>query len=150
MLHLTEPNFEDLIQNHVHCLTTEGRSQKTIGWYTSNLKRFSRFLKSRNMPQSVTDIGISEVRIFIHHLQSEVVDLYFITPTYYPFVQLKSLCSLKLTIFVHNSPHLPSPPRMNPQLRAIIYGMGLKKGGKDNEKRNGWLPELDSNQQPSG
>ena len=73
MLHLTEPNFEDLIQNHVHCLTTEGRSQKTIDWYTSNLKRFSRFLKSNNMPQSVTDIGISEVRLFIHHLQSEVV-----------------------------------------------------------------------------
>jgi len=40
MLRLTEPNFEDLIQNHVHCLTTEGRSQKTIDWYSSNLKRF--------------------------------------------------------------------------------------------------------------
>lgn len=72
-MRLTEHTFEDLIQNHVHCLTTEGRSQKTIDWYTSNLKRFSRFLKSNNMPQSVTDIGISEVRLFIHHLQSEVV-----------------------------------------------------------------------------
>jgi len=73
MLRLTEPNFEDLIQNHMHCLTTQGRSQKTIDWYASNLMRFSRFLKSYNMPKSVKDIGISEVRRFIHYLQTEVV-----------------------------------------------------------------------------
>lgn len=73
MLQLTEPNFEDLIQNHAYCLTAEGRSQKTIDWYAANLKRFLRFLKSRNMSVSVKDIGIPEVRRFIHHLQSEVV-----------------------------------------------------------------------------
>ncbi len=73
MLRLTEPHFEDLIQNHMHCLTTQGRSQKTIDWYASNLKRFSRFLKSHNMPKSVKDIGISEVRRFIYYLQTEVV-----------------------------------------------------------------------------
>ena len=71
MLRLTEPNFEDLIQNHMYCLTAEGRSQKTIDWYAFNLKRFSRFLKSYNMPKSVKDIGISEVRRFIHYLQTE-------------------------------------------------------------------------------
>ena len=73
MLHLTEPNFEDLIQNHVHCLTTEGRSQRTIEWYAANLKRFLQFLKSHNMSVSIKAIGIPEVRRFIHHLQSEVV-----------------------------------------------------------------------------
>lgn len=73
MLHLTEPNFEDLIQNHAYCLTAEGRSQKTIDWYAANLKRFLRFLKNHDMPVSVGDIGIPEVRRFIHHLQSEVV-----------------------------------------------------------------------------
>ncbi len=73
MLHLTLPNFEDLIQNHMHCLTIEGRSQKTIDWYAANLKRFLQFLKSHNMSASVGDIGILEVRRFIHHLQSEVV-----------------------------------------------------------------------------
>jgi len=57
----------------MHCLTTGGRSQKTIDWYSANLKRFSRFLKSHNMSQTVRDIGISEVRRFIHHLQTEVV-----------------------------------------------------------------------------
>lgn len=72
-MHLTEPNFEDLIQNHAYCLTAEGRSQKTIDWYVFNLKRFLRFLKSHNMSTSVRDIGIPEVRRFIHHLQSEVV-----------------------------------------------------------------------------
>ena len=72
-MHLTEPLFEDLIKNHAHCLTAEGRSQKTIEWYAANLKRFLKFLKSHNMSTSVKDIGIMEVRLFIHHLQSVVV-----------------------------------------------------------------------------
>ena len=73
MSHLTKPNFEDLIQNHTHCLIIKDRSQKTIDWYAANLKRFLQFLKSHNMLASVTDIGITEVRQFIHHLQSEVI-----------------------------------------------------------------------------
>ena len=73
MLRLTEPNFEDLIQNHAHCLTAEGRSRKTITWYAANLERFLKYLKSHSMSTSVKDIGIPEVRRFIHHLQSEVV-----------------------------------------------------------------------------
>ena len=39
-MHLTEPIFEDLIQNHAYCLTAEGRSPRTIDWYAANLKRF--------------------------------------------------------------------------------------------------------------
>ena len=42
-MHLIEPNFEDLIQNHMYCLTAEGRSKRTIGWYATNLKRFCDF-----------------------------------------------------------------------------------------------------------
>ncbi len=72
-MRLTEPNFEDLIQNHMYCLTAGGRSRKTIDWYAANLKRFLQFLKSHDMSASVKDVGISEVRRFIHHLQSEVV-----------------------------------------------------------------------------
>ncbi len=75
MLRLTEPNFEVLIQNHMHCLTTEGRSKKTIDWYAANLIRFLRFLKNHNMSASVKDIGISEVRRFnIYGLQKLVRD----------------------------------------------------------------------------
>lgn len=73
MLRLTETNFEDLIQNHMHCLSVEARSQKTIDRYSANLKRFLKSLKSQNISTSVKEIGISEVRRFIHHLQSEVV-----------------------------------------------------------------------------
>ncbi len=72
-MHLIEPKFEDLIQNHMYCLTAEGRSQKTIDWYAANLKRFLRFLKSHSMSASVKDIGVTQGRQFIHHLQSEVV-----------------------------------------------------------------------------
>ena len=72
-MRLIEPNFGDLIQNHMYCLTAEGRSQKIIDWYAANLKRFLQFLKSHDISTSVKDIGIPEVRRFIHHLQSEAV-----------------------------------------------------------------------------
>jgi len=72
-LHPNEPTFEDLIQNHVHCLATEGRSKKTIDWYSSNLKRFARYLEAHDISQSISDIGITEARRFTHHLQTEVV-----------------------------------------------------------------------------
>jgi len=73
MLRLTEPNFADLIQNHAHCLITEGRSQKTIESYSANLKRFLKYLENNGFTRSVGDIGIEEVRRFIYHLQKEVV-----------------------------------------------------------------------------
>ena len=66
------PSFDALIQNHGICLATEGRSQNTIDWYASNLTRFLQFLRNRQLPDSVKDIGVSEVRNFIFYLQNEV------------------------------------------------------------------------------
>src|SRR5665811_1638350 len=73
MISLSEPNFDILIQNHAHCLATEGRSKKTTDWYFSNLQRFLKYLKGHALPQSINDVGIIEARGFIHYLQTEVV-----------------------------------------------------------------------------
>ena len=66
------PSFDALIQNQGICLTTEGRSQKTIDWYASNLTRFLQYLRNRQLPDSISDIGVSEARSFIFYLQNEV------------------------------------------------------------------------------
>ena len=41
------PSFDALIQNQGVCLATEGRSQRTIDWYASNLIRFLKYLRNR-------------------------------------------------------------------------------------------------------
>ena len=66
------PSFDALIQNQGICLATEGRSQRTIDWYASNLIRFLKYLRNRQLPDSVKDIGVPEVRSFIFYLQNEV------------------------------------------------------------------------------
>lgn len=66
------PSFDALIQNQGICLATEGRSQRTIDWYASNLIRFLKYLRNRQLPGSVKDIGVTEARSFIFYLQNEV------------------------------------------------------------------------------
>jgi len=66
------PSFDAMIRNQGICLATEGRSQNTIDWYASNLRRFLQFLRNRQLPDSIEDIGIREVRDFIFYLQNEV------------------------------------------------------------------------------
>jgi site-specific recombinase XerD len=64
--------LETLIQDHAFCLSTEGKSQKTIEWYAANLGRFARFLADNHLPESVNEIGVAEARRFISHLQTDV------------------------------------------------------------------------------
>ncbi|MFC1933215.1 tyrosine-type recombinase/integrase [Chloroflexota bacterium] len=66
------PSFDAMIRNQGICLATEGRSQNTIDWYASNLRRFLQFLNNRQLPDSIEGIGIREVRDFIFYLQNEV------------------------------------------------------------------------------
>ena len=65
-------NLVRLTESYALCLSTEGKSTKTITWYTANLKRFAQFLSNNHLPDSVTDIGKEEARRFISHLQTEV------------------------------------------------------------------------------
>ncbi len=58
-------NLIRLTESYAHCLSTEGKSPKTITWYTANLKRFAQFLSDNHLPESVTEIGKEEARQFI-------------------------------------------------------------------------------------
>ncbi len=66
------PSFDALIQNQGICLATEGRSQRTIDWYASNLMRFLKYLSDHQLPDSIENIGVPEARNFIFYLQNEV------------------------------------------------------------------------------
>ena len=61
-----------LTESYALCLSTEGKSTKTIQWYAANLKRFAQFLSDIHLPESVTEIGKEEARQFISHLQTGV------------------------------------------------------------------------------
>ncbi|MFC2008190.1 tyrosine-type recombinase/integrase [Chloroflexota bacterium] len=65
-------NLIRLTESYAHCLSSEGKSPKTIEWYTANLKRFAQFLIDNHLPDSVDEIGKEEARRFISHLQTGV------------------------------------------------------------------------------
>ena len=65
-------NLVRLTESYALCLSTEGKSTKTIIWYAANLKRFTQFLSDNHLPDSVDEIGKEEARRFISHLQTEV------------------------------------------------------------------------------
>jgi hypothetical protein len=65
-------NLVPLTESYAICLSTEGKSRKTIEWYSNNLNRFARFLEDNRLSLSVDEIGIAEARLFISHLQTGV------------------------------------------------------------------------------
>jgi len=50
-------NLVRLTESYALCLSTEGKSTKTIKWYAANLKRFAQFLIDNHFPDSVDEIG---------------------------------------------------------------------------------------------
>ncbi|MBN2568387.1 MAG: tyrosine-type recombinase/integrase [Deltaproteobacteria bacterium] len=61
--------LQALTDDYLLCCATEGKSPKTIEWYSFNLKRFNRFLEEKGFSQCINDIGINEARRFIRNLQ---------------------------------------------------------------------------------
>ena len=66
------PTLDQLIESYILCCATEGKSPKTISWYSANLRRFRDYLKQEDLAQGITDIGTGEARQFIFHLQNNV------------------------------------------------------------------------------
>lgn len=66
------PPLDRIIQDFLLCCAAEGKSPRTIEWYRANLTRFSTFLKSQGLGQSLLEIGTTEARSFILHLQNDV------------------------------------------------------------------------------
>lgn len=67
------PSLEQLIDSYLICCMTEGKSPKTIEFYSNTLKRFSRFLKGHRLIKPVDGIGTMEARKFVFHLQNNVI-----------------------------------------------------------------------------
>ena len=61
-------NVPDLIDYFEICNRSEGKSKKTIDWYSRNLRYFYRYIKSRHLPDSIEQIDIKLLREFILHL----------------------------------------------------------------------------------
>ncbi len=61
----------NLIQGFKLCCQTEGKSPKTIEWYTTFLNRFLAFLEFENYPTDVAQINEEVIRAFILYLQVE-------------------------------------------------------------------------------
>lgn len=67
------PSLDGLVDSYLMCCQAEGKSPKTIEWYWANLKRLCHFLRRRGYSLRVEDIGVAEIREFVHYLQHEAV-----------------------------------------------------------------------------
>lgn len=61
----------DLIEYYEVCNRAEGKSPKTISWYSANLRRFHNYLRSRHLPTSVEDIDTKLLREYVLHLRRQ-------------------------------------------------------------------------------
>ncbi len=61
----------NLIQGFKLCCQTEGKSPKTIEWYTTFLLRFLTFLEFNSYPTDAAQINKEVIRAFILYLQEE-------------------------------------------------------------------------------
>lgn len=59
----------NLIQYFEVCNQSEGKSPKTVSWYSANLRQFHRYLQSRHIPDSIEDLNIQILREYILYLQ---------------------------------------------------------------------------------
>ncbi len=58
----------ELIEYYEVCNRAEGKSPKTISWYSANLKSFRNYLKSRHLPDSLDNIDIKLLREYVLYL----------------------------------------------------------------------------------
>ncbi len=61
-------NLSELINYYELCNRAEGKSPRTITWYSDNLRRFHSYLKSRHLPDSIEKLDIMLLREYIIYL----------------------------------------------------------------------------------
>lgn len=57
-----------LIGYYETCNRSEGRSPKTISWYTANLRQFHRYLQARHLSDEIADIDVQLLREYVLYL----------------------------------------------------------------------------------
>jgi len=58
----------ELIEYYEVCNRAEGKSPKTISWYSANLKSFRNYLKNRHLPDSLDNIDTKLLREYVLYL----------------------------------------------------------------------------------
>ena len=58
----------ELIDYYEVCNRAEGKSSKTISWYSENLKHFHSYLKSRHSPDEINNIDTKLLREYVLYL----------------------------------------------------------------------------------
>ena len=64
-------DLQNLLQGFKLSCQTEGKSPKTIEWYTGFLNRFLQFLKDNGYPTEINKVDRTHIRAFILYLQQE-------------------------------------------------------------------------------
>ena len=71
-IHVNTPEkahkLNELIEYYEVCNRAEGKSPKTISWYSANLKSFRNYLKSRHLPDSLDHIDTKLLREYVLYL----------------------------------------------------------------------------------
>ncbi|MFA5315900.1 MAG: tyrosine-type recombinase/integrase [Dehalococcoidales bacterium] len=57
--------LNELIEYYEVCNRAEGKSPKTISWYSANLKNFRNYLKSRHLPDALDKVDIILLREYV-------------------------------------------------------------------------------------
>ena len=60
--------LSEFIDYYEVCNRAEGRSPKTISWYSANLKNFRNYLKNRHLPDSLDNIDTKLLREYVLYL----------------------------------------------------------------------------------
>jgi site-specific recombinase XerD len=60
--------LSELVDYYEVCNKAEGKSHKTIIWYSANLRRFRNYLERRHLPDSIDGLGIKLLREYVLYL----------------------------------------------------------------------------------
>jgi len=74
-------DMANLIEGFRLSCQTEGKSPKTIEWYSGFLNSFRLFLESNSMPTDASGIEKSHIKAFILYLQTEGLQKHLVLET---------------------------------------------------------------------
>jgi site-specific recombinase XerD len=66
---LDRKNLAELVDYYEMCNRSEGKSPKTVEWYSANLRQFRSYLKSRRLSEIIDRIDIKILREYVLYLQ---------------------------------------------------------------------------------
>ena len=64
----TSKNLSECIEYYEVCNRAEGKSHKTIDWYSANLRLFLNYLRNRHLSETLDNIDIKLLREYVLYL----------------------------------------------------------------------------------